>query len=607
MGAKKLVTRILNGVYLVGTGIALYGLASQPLISLTVNASIPGSVIQSIIEDATKKEKSQPQHQIYRVEIKREGGSSSEFNYLEMLSKVDLDGVFDGTSLSLPIKLPSLIEFTKIKKDKQPTFIGGVVKEAINGAKDSVINVLAVGFNRLVPEIAKIAAKELAIGPAIKDQIATSMGRTSDDPEVQAKLNAVNAEVDKLLDNVWAVFESDEDKKVSDVMDVVERSANDVFEALHEIDAEKFPAKMSFNNEELKGIEDGMTEMLKTAGLADEDGNIKNIDDALGMLLDILGDLLNGSSSSSTKLDTPVLTINGNQIEWQIIEGAKDYTVTLNGSEPITIGTNFLPCSELDAGTYVITVVANPTDETKSASEIARLEFEIDSEKNIHESTINQENYHKSTIKRGGSTENNDEKVKEMIDEFVTPLLDKLPLDEITDINLDKMIGMENATLYIYLGITLLAALPWLLFALVTIIRTIRKRKCWTKPWIVFFFAFLELILGAGLFFGLKYGIKLATPLLTFVPETYLPLLEGIDINFQMSCFYASIVYIAMIPLTIVYMIFAHGVKKEFKIYKKSKKFAKKIAKGKMEFSSVKEKFQEETRKILEEKYNMAV
>ena len=82
---------------------------------------------------------------------------------------------------------------------------------------------------------------------------------------------------------------------------------------------------------------------------------------------------------------------------------------------------------------------------------------------------------------------------------------------------------------------------------------------------------------------------------------------EGIDINFQMSCFYASIVYIAMIPLTIVYMIFAHGVKKEFKIYKKSKKFAKKIAKGKMEFSSVKEKFQEQTRKILEEKYDMAV
>lgn len=144
-------------------------------------------------------------------------------------------------------------------------------------------------------------------------------------------------------------------------------------------------------------------------------------------------------------------------------------------------------------------------------------------------------------------------------------------------------LSLNGLTPYILLGVVVLAAFPWAIFALVTLIRTLRKKKCWTKPWIIFFFAFTELILGAVLTLGLKFAIEpLKTLMFKSIPETsgisITSLLSDFSLGIKTTAFIPSIVYLAMIPFTIVYMIFCHKTKKEYKQEKKDKKAEKKAA-----------------------------
>jgi hypothetical protein len=68
------------------------------------------------------------------------------------------------------------------------------------------------------------------------------------------------------------------------------------------------------------------------------------------------------------KLATPsvsgVVSGNAATISWQKIEGAKDYTVTLNGTDVQTVSTAYIVYNNLDyATTYSVSVVANSSDE----------------------------------------------------------------------------------------------------------------------------------------------------------------------------------------------------------------------------------------------------
>lgn len=126
---------------------------------------------------------------------------------------------------------------------------------------------------------------------------------------------------------------------------------------------------------------------------------------------------------------------------------------------------------------------------------------------------------------------------------------------------------------YIVYGLLALMV-PWVLFALLTILRTIRKRKCWTKPWIVFTLAFEQLILGIGLFLLTTTFKESIIGLLSgaIANESVLNLITTINLSITTSCLIPSIIYLAFIPLTIVYMIVCHKVKKEFKQYKREKR-----------------------------------
>ncbi len=89
-----------------------------------------------------------------------------------------------------------------------------------------------------------------------------------------------------------------------------------------------------------------------------------------------------------TKLATPsvsgVVSGNAATISWQQVAGAKDYTVTLNGSLVSTVAETYIVYSDLEYGaTYSVSVVANPADSAaNSASDAGTATFTTDADPN---------------------------------------------------------------------------------------------------------------------------------------------------------------------------------------------------------------------------------
>lgn len=92
--------------------------------------------------------------------------------------------------------------------------------------------------------------------------------------------------------------------------------------------------------------------------------------------------------SEPTKLATPsvsgVVSGNAATISWQQVAGAKDYTVTLNGSLVSTVAETYIVYSDLEYGvTYSVSVVANPADSAaNSASDAGTATFTTEADPN---------------------------------------------------------------------------------------------------------------------------------------------------------------------------------------------------------------------------------
>ena len=100
-----------------------------------------------------------------------------------------------------------------------------------------------------------------------------------------------------------------------------------------------------------------------------------------------------GGSTELTKLATPSVSgiVSGNAatVSWQEIAGAKDYTVTLNGTIVNTVEDAYIVYSDLNySTTYSVSVVANPADATvNSASDAGTATFTTEADPNGGDNT----------------------------------------------------------------------------------------------------------------------------------------------------------------------------------------------------------------------------
>lgn len=95
-----------------------------------------------------------------------------------------------------------------------------------------------------------------------------------------------------------------------------------------------------------------------------------------------------GGDTELTALATPELTVtaSGNTVNasWGAVDGAANYTVTLNGENKGTITETSISFIDLDYSTeYTVTVVANPADSTaNTASEVASMTVKTEADPN---------------------------------------------------------------------------------------------------------------------------------------------------------------------------------------------------------------------------------
>lgn len=101
-----------------------------------------------------------------------------------------------------------------------------------------------------------------------------------------------------------------------------------------------------------------------------------------------VGDNGGDTPSEPTKLETPSVAglVSGNAatISWQAIAGAKDYSVSLNGTFLQTVDTAYIVLTDLEySTTYSVSVVANPADSSvNTASDAGTASFTTEADPN---------------------------------------------------------------------------------------------------------------------------------------------------------------------------------------------------------------------------------
>lgn len=118
---------------------------------------------------------------------------------------------------------------------------------------------------------------------------------------------------------------------------------------------------------------------------------------------------------------------------------------------------------------------------------------------------------------------------------------------------------------YIFLALVALFALPWIWFIVVTLLRTFRRDKCWTRLGIVIWGALLQVILGILLTYGTKY----AWPALASKFDALKEYANSINFDLRTGCLIPSFIWLGFVVSAIPYWLFRAPLKRRFKLIKR--------------------------------------
>lgn len=119
---------------------------------------------------------------------------------------------------------------------------------------------------------------------------------------------------------------------------------------------------------------------------------------------------------------------------------------------------------------------------------------------------------------------------------------------------------------FIFLALVALFALPWAWFALVTLLRTFRKDKCWTRLGIVIWGALLQVIFGIALTYGTKY----AWPALASRISALKEYANSINFDLRTGCLIPSFIWLGFVVTAIPYWIIRAPLKRRYKLIKRA-------------------------------------
>ena len=130
----------------------------------------------------------------------------------------------------------------------------------------------------------------------------------------------------------------------------------------------------------------------------------------------------------------------------------------------------------------------------------------------------------------------------------------------------DEMYDVMATVLKVMLIVLIVLIAVWAFFLVFTLLKTILgRKKMWTFTGPHFWIAgVIQLVLGIGLTIATSVLLS-STALANMMPSGSENALAGISASVVTSCFIPSILVLIMIPLTIVYLVFKHKVKVEYK------------------------------------------
>ena len=160
----------------------------------------------------------------------------------------------------------------------------------------------------------------------------------------------------------------------------------------------------------------------------------------------------------------------------------------------------------------------------------------------------------RALVRTSESEKQSEEDIREVLEKYIYKYIPKASIESFS-----AKIGTKGPL--ILLGVLLVFLLPWAWFAIVTLIHFLSPRKIWTRTGIIFFWAFIQVILGLVLTYGLKYGLQIAGDKVAIIKE----ITDRIGLNIKFSCLIPSFIYLGMIPVTIIYLMLARPFKVQYR------------------------------------------
>lgn len=550
---RKLLVRIFNLVYLAAAVFAILSLCFEPLFKLSLDVNIKNSDLVALV---------QTQNTNNGTENSGNNSSENENNTKKIIEQIgDIQ-----TEEPLVIEIPAKVYFDFKNQE--------VLKDVINENIDH----LTLQLSKLLGSKLKQAIKAFAISEAktiLNDQISRQIASyyTGEGSAPIAKQEDVN----QIVDNVYALFESQEETTTADLTNTImgQRTyslAEPQPTSLDDLKDKAYYYKVG-EGEEAEYIRDYGDEaefVTRKYYTVEFDTGVCSI------LKDLEGtegfenvdyDKIDGSSIESAMIESLESMPGLTDARYTLVEmnlekfeaKAEDYYI-IDENENYVLATEYVEGKDY----FTKEVIIKNVDDALAA--LMDSFFPGGSPKAI--------------IKRGETPELTAEEESELEKKVQQMLKNLIKADTISEF------AEKTVTQYTPLaltGILVIFAFPWVWFAVKTLIRTLRKRKCWCKFSVVFIFAFIQLILGAVVTLGLRFGFnKILEVVSSSVPDGAAPIvnvLSSCRLKIQFGCLMASYVYIGMVVTGIVYAIIAHRIKIDYKYDKKHAKREKKAAK----------------------------
>ena len=608
---RKLIVKLLNLLYIAAAGIAIYALCTRPIFKATVKAHFTkeqmGVILSKAFNNGGSSESGEGEEDriVYRA---------SSTNMADYITKERVEGYFpNGYDLTIPVEIPvtSAFDFQNTK----------LLDDLIQKNLYKVIDNIVVSLDKPLHSLFKDIVKGFAMN-TLEDEINKQIANMFPDGE-----GVTQEELDQVFDNVYSLLDGDEPVSVDDlastilhgksdgeggssggVLDIINSRGGKYVAYDPQPSEEEVEADRSAEGDECKYYIESITyshntnEYKSTTTYYEKTaGDVFEPFDPQPSAEDVEADReaeeaswtyyiqIKNYSHNTAAYDSSVTyfekkpytneDIDEDKITQQMVDALEgvDGLVTkvpvLCQPQPSQeeVEADIAIENERDRVYYILDGNGDPVLPTEYSSEatyytVNRVVNDVDSAMEALISGFlggNSNSGDNRKVVRAEEQVQSSENDDSLSDAIKAYLLKMIPS------NVSESTGQigEKAP-YILLAVVALFALPWAWFILVTLFRTLRKDKCWTRLGIVIWGALLQAVLGVVL----TYGIKYAWPFIAARVEALKDYANSINFDIRTGCLIPSFIWLGIVVSAIPYWIIRNPLKTRYKLMKYSKK-----------------------------------